>query len=70
MKDRVRENTPEPANERVDAEIREHISLYASQDEAMITKRIHELDREWDIERALEVNMPVVALIGLALAVF
>jgi hypothetical protein len=35
-----------------------------------ITTRINELDREWDIERALEVNMSSVALTGIALTVF
>lgn len=35
-----------------------------------ISARIKELEKEWDTERALEVNMPVVALIGLALAAF
>ena len=37
---------------------------------AAISQRIKELDQEWDIERALEVNMPIVALIGLSLTVF
>ncbi len=34
-----------------------------------ITGRIHELDREWDIERALEANAALLGMTGLAFTV-
>ena len=32
-----------------------------------IGQRLHELDREWDVERVLQTNAPVLVLLGLAL---
>jgi hypothetical protein len=70
MQERVRKNTSENINKDVDQKIKESIELYSSQDSEMINKRIKQLEKEWDIERALEVNMPIVALIGLSLGIF
>ena len=66
--DRVRTATPDKVNEQIDQEIREHIEYYATQDEAAINARLRELDKEWDIERALELNAALVALTGVALS--
>jgi hypothetical protein len=70
MQERVRKNTSEKLNREVDQKIKENIELYYSQDNEMINKRMRQLEKQWDIERALEVNMPVVALIGLSLGIF
>ncbi len=35
-----------------------------------ITERIHKVNKEWDIERYLGVNMSTLALIGVALSYF
>jgi hypothetical protein len=70
MQERVRKNTSDHINREVDKKIKESIELYSSQDSEMINKRIKQLEQEWDIERALEVNMPIVALVGLALGIF
>jgi hypothetical protein len=70
MKERVRENTSEKVNRSIDQKIKQSIELYLPQGKDAINKRVRELEKEWDIERALEVNMPVVALIGLGLGVF
>ena len=70
MKERVRENTSDRINRTIDQNILKSIEYYLSQDEAAVSARIRELDKEWDIERVLEVNMPVVALIGISLGVF
>lgn len=40
---------------------------YLSKHPDKIDERLEELDREWDIERALEANASSVALVGLAL---
>ncbi len=67
--DRVRRSTSPILNEKIDREADSNIQKYANSNHAMIEKRIEELDREWDIERALEVNASTLALSGLMLGV-
>jgi hypothetical protein len=66
--DRVRENTSDEVNARLDREMRERVESYAGRGAAEITRRIGELDREWDMERLLETNASAVAGIGVGLA--
>ena len=66
--DRVREHTTEDANARIDRETRERLELYAARGRDDITRRIDELDREWDVERMLQTNASTLTLIGLGLA--
>lgn len=70
MQERVRKSSPGRANRKIDEKILKSIDHYATQDVASISDRIRELEQEWDIERVLEVNMPIVALTGLALGAF
>jgi hypothetical protein len=70
MKERVRRNTPTEVNKEIDNRLQQSIKYYKGKDTAEISKRIEELDREWDIERVLEVNMSAVALTGIALSAF
>ena len=65
--DRVRENTSDEINRRIDNETMARVQDYAARSESDITRRIEELDREWDMERLLETNASVLALTGLAL---
>jgi len=65
--DRVRENTSDEINRRIDDETIARVQEYAARSEADITRRIEELDREWDMERLLETNASVLALTGLVL---
>lgn len=65
--DRVRRSTPEHLNEQIDQQIGRNIQSYANSNHAVIQQRIEELDREWDVERVLEVNASTLALTGLAL---
>jgi hypothetical protein len=67
--DRVRENTEDSVNEALTREAKERIDQYRSGSPREIDERIEELDREWDIERALETNASVIAFSGLALGV-
>lgn len=67
MEERVRKNTAAAVNRSVDEQIIESIALYSEKDQNAITQRIQQLEKEWDIERALDVNMPIVALTGIAL---
>ena len=65
--DRVRENTSDESNRRIDDETIARVQEYAARSEADIARRIEELDREWDMERLLETNASVLALTGLVL---
>jgi hypothetical protein len=67
--DRVRRSTAPEANREIDRRTTRNIRRYASSSEEVIQRRIEELDREWDIERALEVNASTLALTGLLLGV-
>lgn len=67
--DRVRENTAEEINRRIDREIDIRVRGYAEKTAEEITKRIEELEREWDIERLLETNASALAFTGLVLGV-
>ena len=68
--ERVPRHTAEEVNERIRRQTEENISRYSAAGEAAIDQRLHELDREWDIERTLEANAATVALIGLGLGAF
>ena len=67
--DRVRRHTSPRLNEQIDKVIAEAIQTYSMRSEAAITRRIDELDREWDIERILQTNASSLALAGVLLGV-
>lgn len=66
---RVRENTSPEANLKIDEKTLENITRYFGRSKEEITERIKELDKEWDIERVLEINMSTLAITGIALSV-
>jgi hypothetical protein len=66
--DRVRHSTAPQVNREIDRQTNNNIRRYANASPEVITRRIEELDREWDVERALEVNASTLALTGLRLA--
>lgn len=65
--DRVRANTLPEINQAIDTEIAATVRFYAGKTDYEITKRIKELDLEWDIERYLEANAAIFTFIGAAL---
>lgn len=65
---RVRENTSRITNLKIDEKTYENIKLYSRLTEEEISKRIKDLDKEWDIERVLEINMSALALTGIFLS--
>lgn len=65
--DRVRANTAEQINRQIDRGIEARVRDYAQRSADDITRRIHELDHEWDIERLLEANASALAFTGLVL---
>ena len=66
--DRVKEATPSFINQEIERETWLRVSSYANKTREEISARIDELDKEWDIERYLGVNMSTLALTGLAAA--
>lgn len=65
--ERVRRHTSPRTNERIDRTISETIRAYGTKTDGAITRRLDELEREWDIERTLQTNAASLALLGLAL---
>lgn len=66
--ERVRRNTSKKSNKRIDNAIVNYIEKYSANPQ-LIPSRIKELDKEWDIERVLEINMSTLSIIGLILAI-
>jgi hypothetical protein len=54
-------------NREIDRQTNNNIRRYANSSPEVINRRIEELDKEWDVERALEVNASTLALTGLLL---
>lgn len=65
--DRVRAKTPSAINYRIDQASMKRIWHYARQPKTEISRRIHELDREWDLERYVETKAASIALAGVVL---
>jgi hypothetical protein len=67
--DRVRRNTPPKLNHRIDQATMKRIWAFAKKPREEISARIHELDREWDLERVLETSAAALSLGGVLLSV-
>lgn len=60
--DRVRRFTTDAQLRRIDDRMAESIRRYASQPPGEIDQRIEQLEREWSVERYLQLNVAVVGL--------
>ena len=67
--DRVRANTSQDVNRQIDQQISAGVDQYARKSSAEISQRIRELEREWDVERVLEMNASALAFSGLLMGV-
>lgn len=66
---RVQQQTAPHVNDRIQRELQEQVARFESGDRTvLISQRLNELDREWDIERALQANFAVLSLAGVMLA--
>lgn len=63
--DGVRAATKPKVQKKIDRNIREQIIHFASQPKEVITRRIVELENEWDIDRVLEANAAGIGLASL-----
>jgi hypothetical protein len=62
---RVRENSPDSVNQKLNRQLFSKIHSYKGKSEPIISARIKKLEKEWDIERVLEVNASAIALSGI-----
>ena len=67
--DRVRMNTRQRTQRRIDRQMQTEVQLHALRDPQAIDERIRELEQEWDIERVLEFNASTLALTGLVFGI-
>jgi hypothetical protein len=63
----VQQNTDDAVNQAIRRQIEANVAYYSARLDS-IAARLDELEREWDIERALEANAAVVSLVGVAAA--
>ena len=68
--ERVRTGTGRKASVEIDNLIILNLEYYKSEGIAAIDARIKELDREWDVERVLQLNAATLALTGTLLSAF
>ena len=66
--DSVRAHTSSDINQKIDRDTVRRIWHYATEAHENITRRIEELDREWDMEKAVETSSATASLLGLVLA--
>jgi hypothetical protein len=64
---RVRRNTPDSINRKIDRNLIRNIDKYRDSNDNEITRRLEELRKEWDVEKTLEVNASALALTGVVL---
>jgi len=67
--ERVRRHTNPRVNERIDRQTAATLLAFATKSEGALTVKIDQLEREWDIERLLQTNASVLALLGVVLGV-
>jgi hypothetical protein len=67
-RERVPAHTPAVVNRRLRRQVDERVD-YLAKHKSEISSRLSELDREWDIERAIELNAAAFAFTGIVLAV-
>ena len=68
-RDRVPMNTDAYINASIRRKTENNIAYFASGGTDAITRRLAELDQEWDIERMLETNAATATLIGMTLGI-
>ena len=68
--DRVPRHTAPRINERIRRRAEANLARYRNASPAEVERRLDELSREWDIERAIEANAAALALAGILLGAF
>jgi hypothetical protein len=68
-RDRVPDNTADEVNRRINSEIEGRVRAALS-NPSEVAPRLRELEAEWDIERAIEMNASALAFVGTTLGYF
>jgi hypothetical protein len=68
--DRIRKHTAADVLRRIDDGVTQRLRQYAEADASRVEDRLGELDREWDTDRAIELEASMTGIAGLALAAF
>ncbi len=68
--ERVPQNTVERVNQMIRRRTEQRISQCAGAGREAISRRLAELDEEWDVERTLEANAATATLVGVTLGTF
>ena len=66
--DPMRAHTSQAVQQRLDASLEERIRFYASQSKEAISRRLEELNQEWDIDRMMLTSAAGLALGGVVLS--
>jgi hypothetical protein len=67
LADRVRAHSNRVQNQRIDAQTQQCLQRYAPADREAISRHIDALNREWDVERYLQMNAGIVSVSGVVL---
>ena len=65
LKDHVKNATPSSINAEIENKMWNRVAELSNADHRRITTRINQLEKEWDVERYLGVNMGALALSGI-----
>lgn len=65
-RDRVPSHTRDDVNRRIRRRTARNVHYYSTHRD-QISRRLRQLDREWDIERAIEANAATLGFVGVAL---
>lgn len=65
--DRVRRNTADKLNRKIDQQTDANVRKYAALGSGVMESRLQQLDVEWDVERSLQLASGLNVLIGLTL---
>ena len=67
---RVSQCTSRKLNERIFSATQQNVERLCGTDQETLARRLDELDREWDFERAIQTGASMQVLLGLALGAF
>jgi len=67
---RVTQSTSRQVNEQIRKQAEQGVQRLAGADKATLSRRLEELDYEWDVERAVETGAASAILLGLGLGTF
>jgi len=65
---RVEQSTSDNVSQKIEQELERNIHYYSDKGYNTLTRRLNQLDKEWDTERVLEANASFLVVVGSILA--